>query len=110
MTFLEDNATDVQVFKSGGLTVRAAYLRSIKYNTNSYLEPENNQSVLILSTLTIEHTCLDVSVVTYMSDIPRSYLNGNQSTIAIPMIPIFVTNKDQYYILYEVMHKYQSNF
>ena len=42
---------------------------------NLYWEHKNNQQVVIVSTCTIVHPNLDVSVVTYMKDTQISFFN-----------------------------------
>ena len=69
----KDISMYTKVFKPGELSVTAAYISSIKSKNKCYWETGNYQQVVILPTLTIVYTCLDVSLSIEVVDIPRIF-------------------------------------
>ena len=67
-----DKNTDGKVSKEGEIMVRAEYLNMMKAKTNWYWQKNVNKQSVIISTRNIFHSCLDVSVTKYGSDIPSS--------------------------------------
>ena len=59
------------------------------------------QSVMI-STRTIVHPCLEVSVINNVADIPRSIFNNNNKHKDVQWQPIFIYDAGHYYILDEI--------
>ena len=71
-TLHEDKNTDGKVSKEGEIMVRVEYLNMMKAKTNWYWQKNVNKQSVIISTRNIFHSCLDVSVTKYGSDIPSS--------------------------------------
>ena len=57
---------------------------------------------IIISTGTISHTCLEVSDIKHIVDIPRSICNKKQARQAVQSQPIFIVDGYHYYILDEI--------
>ena len=72
------------MFKSSELAVKSAYLVSIKYKTNWYWGPENDQKNLIVSTHTILHPYTYVSEIKDVADIPIIVYNSNKAQDSLP--------------------------
>ena len=60
-----------QVIKAGKLIVKAGYLCIIKSYINWYWQKLGNKYSAIIEPHTIVHTCLFVSTIKFISDIPR---------------------------------------
>ena len=73
-----------QLFKEAELTVKAGHLRSIKTKTNWYWKPEEIPQNLLVSTQTLVHPCIYISVVIDVANIPSSVVNRNQARRSIP--------------------------
>ena len=71
----------------------------MKSKTNINWEHENNQHIVIVSTLEILQTCTYVSEVTDISEIPGSVFGRNQARRSITISPICTTDTDNNYIL-----------
>ena len=70
-TFQEDITTDVKVSNAGELVVRSEYLISTKEKEKWYCQQNGSKHIVIVSTRTIVHPCLDVSIVKYVADVHR---------------------------------------
>ena len=82
----------------------------MKSKTTCYWEPKNNQSITILPTFKIAHTCIYVQLVLYTSDITRSVFNRNQARRKIPRYTICITDVYYDYILDKIICRYQIDF
>ena len=63
-----------------------------------------NQSITI-STHTIFHPYIEVSVINNLEDIPRSICNTKQAHHTVKRQPIYINDTDNYYILYEIEYR-----
>ena len=73
----------------------------MKAKTNCYCQQNKNIQIVIISTRTIVHPCLDVSARKNVADIPRSIHNKNKAQKVIQWQPIFIDDKYHDYILDE---------
>ena len=76
-TLQEHTACYVQISTAGELFFKTQYLNCMQENTKWYWEQKQQQNIIIVSTHTIAHPCLDVMVVKYVHDIPISVCNRN---------------------------------
>ena len=81
------------------------YISYIKENKKCYWEHIQQQQVIIVTTLTILQPCLDVVLVEYVHDIPRSICNRNQSKQDLQRHPICLNDSDHNYILEKIERK-----
>ena len=82
----------------------------MKAKTNWYWKPKNHQHVVIVSTPTIVHPCLDVSLVKDVARIPRSFYNISQAREALPRFPTCITDTYHDYILDKITRICQIEF
>ena len=76
---LQNNTTiDGKVINAGELVVKAQYILSMKDNSDWYWEKHPLQHTIILPTHTILHPRLDVVVIKYAQDTPKSVCNRIQ--------------------------------
>ena len=73
--------TNLQVSKAGELVVKSEYLSIMKAKTNWYWKQNSNKENFILSTRTIVHPCLDVSIIKDSTDTPGSICNKKSMSI-----------------------------
>ena len=104
-TLKYDTTCNGNIISSGELVFKARYLSSMQENTNWYWYQEKKQQVIIVPTITIVNTCLDVVVVKYVHDIPKSIFNRNHAKQALRKHTIFMTDSDYDYILGEIEHR-----
>ena len=71
-------------------------------NKKYYWEETNLQQLIVFTTQTIVHTCLDVFVVKYVNDIIISAFNINQTRKDLQRHIIGITDYDNDYILDEI--------
>ena len=64
---------------AGEIVVKVQYLSCTKSTTTWYWEKTHKKQVIVIPTCTILNPCLDVFVVKYVQDIPRSICNRNQA-------------------------------
>ena len=67
-----------------------------------YWEGKNHQQLIVFTTHTIVHTCIDVFVVKDVHDITRSDFNINQTIKDLQRHLICLTDYDNDYILDEI--------
>ena len=82
-TLQEDQTTYCQVSKSGEPVVKSEHFILMKSKTNWYCEQHGKHWSFIISTPTIVHPCLEVSVIKNVSDIPRSICNKNHDRLRL---------------------------
>ena len=58
---------------------------------------------MIIETQTIVHPRFDVSVIPYVSDIPRSIFHKKQAKQALNQQPIYIYDGDHNFIIDEIM-------
>ena len=71
-------------------------------NKNCYWD-KNQQQVTIVPTHTIVHPCIEIMVVKYFQDIPRSVFNINQSRQALQIRTIRLTESDNDFIIVGIL-------
>ena len=71
-TLKNDTTCDGQIISACELVLKEKYLSCIQENTKWYWEKKKHQKVIISTTRTIVHPCLDVVTVKDVHDIPRS--------------------------------------
>ena len=75
---LQDGTTcDVQISSSGELVFKAQYLICMQEKTDWYWEQKNQQQVIIISTRTILHTCIDVMTLKMFMIFPEVFATKN---------------------------------
>ena len=79
-TLKEDQTTYGQVSKSGELVVKSQYLSIIKTKTDLYFQQNRMNQSVIISTRTIVHPFIKVSVTKIDSGIHRSICDKKTST------------------------------
>ena len=100
---LQDNTTcDIKIISFGQLVVKAQYLRYTKEKINWYWKQKQQQQVIIVTTRTSVHPCLDVVGIRYVHNIHRSVCNRNQSKHTLQIHPLCMTNPDHDQILEEI--------
>ena len=76
---LQNNTTIYgQVISSGELFIKAQYIYSMQENTNWYWKQQPLQQTIIVTTLTILHTRLNVIIIRYVQDTPKNICSRNQ--------------------------------
>ena len=71
----------------------------MKAKTNWYWQQHGKNKSFIISTRTIVHPCLEVSVIKNVADITRIIWNKKQARQAVQRQPIFIADADNDYIL-----------
>ena len=70
-TTQEDQTKYWQVSNAGKHVVKYKYLSFIIANTNWYWQQHGTNQIVVISTRTINHICIEVSVIKNFVDIPR---------------------------------------
>ena len=79
----------------------------IKANKNWYWEQTHKQKFIVVPTHKIYHNCIDVIVVKYVQDTPKTFCNTNQEHQASKRRPICINESNHEYILDESFCRYQ---
>ena len=58
----------------------------------------------IVTSCTIPHPCIDVVIITYVQEIPKTGCNMIQANKSIQIHHIFMTDSNYDYIFYEIVH------
>ena len=101
-TLQAEQTIDGKLSKAGGLVVKSEYLSIMKRQTNWYWQQHRTNQSVIISTRTIVHQYLEVSVIKNVTDIPRGIFNKKQPHQAVQRQPIFIDDEYHDYILYEI--------
>ena len=65
----------------------------MKVNTNWYREEHGNKHSAIIATSTISHTCIYVTTIKDVVDLPHSLCNKKQAQRSVKRHPIFISDK-----------------
>ena len=98
-TLQNNTQIDGRFISSDELVVRAQYLCSTQENYNWYWKQQSLQHNSIVPKCTIIHPCLDVIIITYVQDVPKTVCDMIQAKKAMQGHPIFMTDADYDYIL-----------
>ena len=74
-TLQNNTQIDGQVISSGELVFKTQYLCSVQENTNWYWKQQPMQQTIIFPTHKIPHIRLDVFIIRYLQDIPKTIFN-----------------------------------
>ena len=101
-TLQYDTTCNRKIISDGELVVKAHYIRCMQENINYYWYHKNQQQVIILTTRTSVHICIDVVTEKRVNDIPRSIFNRNQAKKDLQRHPFCLTDPENDYILEEI--------
>ena len=74
------------------------------------MEKLGTKDSVIIETHTIFHTCLYMSTIKYVSDIPISLCNKKQARKAVQINKILISDAYHDYVLYEIERWYQIEY
>ena len=89
----EDTTCDGEISTSDEFILKSKYL-SYKKAKKGYWEQTQKQNIIVFPTCTIINPCLEIIVVKYFQDIPKSVCNINQSQQDLKISPICITDSD----------------